>query len=135
LESLSFRSKYVYSSSPVGIELPITLALHHRAVRLLAKVDTGAAFCIFQREYAEQLGIVVEQGEPKTVSTATGEFTVYGHSVTLSCLDEFTRDTTAYFAAMPEFKRKVVGRIGWLQHFRLGIVENDETLFLSYYDD
>jgi hypothetical protein len=99
-----------------------------------AKVDTGASFCIFQREYAEQLGICIEDGQHIEVSTATGRFSVYGHTVILSCLDwEF--ETTVYFAELAGYTRNVVGRVGWLQHFRLALIDHDATLFLSHYND
>jgi len=86
METLTFRSKYDYSSSKAGIEIPVSLRTDDgRTLRLLAKVDTGAAFCIFQRGYAEQLGIVVERGVHIVVGTPAGSFDAYGHTVTLSC--------------------------------------------------
>jgi len=134
VETLTFQCHYDYSVSTTGIEVPIGLRISGRSVRLLAKVDTGASFCIFNRGYAEQLGLEVESGIHQVVSTVTGEFDVYGHKLTLSCLDwEFP--TTVYFAAMPEYRRNVVGRSGWLQQFKLGLVDHDGALFLSQYDD
>jgi hypothetical protein len=108
VETLAFRSKYNYSRSAAGIEVPVALRNVDggRSVRFLAKVDTGASFCIFQRDYAEQLGIDVERGELQVVGTATGHFDVYGHQLTLSCLDwEFV--TTVYFAAPRGYGRNV----------------------------
>ena len=133
--TLTFRSRYDYSRSVVGIDVPVGLKIGDgRSVRLLAKVDTGAANCIFQRDYAEQLGIDVENGERKTFGTAAGSFEAYGHRVTLSCLDwEF--EAVVYFAAPREFSRNVVGRVGWLDRFRLGLIDHDAALFLSHYDD
>ena len=135
LETLTFASKYNYSDAIAGIEVPISLtAGDGRSVRLLAKVDTGASFCIFKREYAEQLGLRVESGQHQVLATATGRFDAYGHTLNLRCFDwEF--ETTVYFAAPPDFPRNVVGRIGWLQHFRLGLIDHDTTLFLSHHDD
>jgi hypothetical protein len=134
LETLSFQSKYDYSNSRLGIEVPIVLTTGgSRSVRLRAKLDTGASFCIFQREYAEQLGIDVEGGQHRE-GTATGTFSVYGHAVTLSCLD-WRFETFVYFAIAPGFTRNVVGRSGWLQHFRVGLIDHDCLLFLSQYDE
>lgn len=115
--------------------MPISLRVGaDRAVRLFAKVDTGASFCIFPREYAEQLGLYVEGGHHQVVATAAGQFDAYGHTVTLCCFDwEF--EAMVYFAAPPDFPRSVVGRIGWLQHFRLGLIDHDTALFLSHHDD
>jgi len=136
VETLTFRSRHDYSSSVVGIDIPVGLKIGDgRSVRLLAKVDTGAANCIFQRDYAEQLGIDVESGERKTFGTAVGSrFDAYGHTVTLSCLDwEF--EAVVYFAVPRDYSRNVVGRSGWLDRFRLGLIDHDLTLFLSHYDD
>ncbi len=137
MQTLTFRSTYSYSGSDNGIEIPISLRVvgSERPVRLLAKVDTGASFCIFQRDYAEQLGIDVESGEHRRISTAAGgSFDAYGHPMILSCLDwEF--ETTVYFAAPLGFRRNVVGRSGWLQHFRLAVIDHDAILHLSHYDD
>lgn len=135
METLTFRSRYNYSRSVTGIEVPVSLRLDDaRSVRLLAKVDTGASFCIFQRDYAEQLGIDVESGMHEVVSTATGRFDAYGHTLTLSCLDwEF--ETTVYFAAPRDHPRNVLGRSGWLQRFRMALIDHDAVLLLSQYDD
>jgi hypothetical protein len=134
VETLTFAVRHPYSASAAGIEIPIGLKNEARRVRFLAKVDTGAADCIFQRDYAEQLGINVESGSHKTFHTATGSLDAYGHIVLLSCFDwEF--EAMVYFAASPEHPRDVVGRCGWLQQFRLAIIEHDAVLFLSHYND
>jgi hypothetical protein len=97
-------------------------------------VDTGASVCIFPREDAEQLGLHVEGGHRQAVGTATGRFEAYGHVLTLGCFDwEF--ETMTYFAATADFPRSVAGRSGWLQHFRLGVIEHDAILLLSHFDD
>jgi hypothetical protein len=41
----------------------------------------------------------------------------------------------AYFTAMHDFKRNVLGRKGWLQQMRIGIIDYDGKLYLSAYDD
>lgn len=135
METLSFQVRYAYRESTAGIEVPIMLSISGaQPVRLIAKVDTGASFCIFQREYAEQLGIAVESGTYQRVGTASGWLVAYGHDVTLSCFD-WQFDTTVYFAELSTFTRNVVGRSGWLQQFRLGLIDHDTALFLSHYDD
>jgi len=66
-----FAAEHEYRNSSSGIEVPVILTTDDdRSVRLLAKVDTGAADCIFQRDYAEHLGLEVESGTSKTYSTA-----------------------------------------------------------------
>ncbi len=135
MHSLTFQSKHPYSDTVAGIEVPISLSTENgRAVRLLAKIDTGPSFCIFQRDYAEQLGIDVESGTYVRVATASGSFDAYGHRLMLSCL-EWQHEAMVYFAAPREVSRNVVGRAGWLEQFRLAIIHHDSTLYLSPYDD
>jgi hypothetical protein len=63
-----------------------------------------------------------------------GNFQVYGHQVTLTVLG-ITLDTTVYFAAHEQFNRNVLGRQGWLNVVRLGLVDYEGKLYLSHYDD
>ena len=136
MHNLTFQSKYDYAPSRVGIEIPVDLRANGRSVRLVAKVDTGADFCIFQRDYADELGLDIEAGEHKVVTTVRGErFDVYGHTVILSCLDLDEFETTVYFTPEMAYKRNVVGRLGWLQHVRLALIDHDTVLYLSHYDE
>ena len=134
MHRLAFHQRHIYSDQSVGIEIPVRLDIGNQTVRLIAKIDTGASFCIFAREYAEPLGIEVEQGTRQVLSTVTGNFTVYGHAAKLSCLG-VEIDAIIYFAEMPNFARNVLGRTGWLHQLRLGIVDHDSAIFLSHYDD
>jgi len=45
-----------------GIEVPTELRVGAQTVGLMARLDTGAAHCIFERRYAEELGLAVESG-------------------------------------------------------------------------
>jgi hypothetical protein len=130
---LTFRRTHDYSFSQEGIQVPVELALNGRAVRLLANLDTGASFCIFRRAYAEQLGIDVETGDHTVVSTANSSFDVYGHQLTMSCF-EWQFDLTVYFPSS-EIRRNVLGRAGWIQQFRIAVIDHDALLHISRYDD
>lgn len=96
-------------------------------------MDTGASFCVFQSDYAEQLGLEPEAGEPLSISTAIGSFEAYGHWVTLACL-EWHWETVVHFAATLAFRRNVLGRSGWLRQLRVAIVDYDSVLYLAKYD-
>ena len=83
MNSLNFRTPYPYRNSASGIEVPLTVSIGtDQEIDIEAKVDTGAANCIFRREHAEALGIDVESTK---FSTAAGLFSAYGHEVKLSC--------------------------------------------------
>jgi aspartyl protease len=133
---LTFDESHDYSRADArdGIAVPVTLRAGGAAAHLTASVDTGASFCVFERGYGELLGLEVEAGEPQVFSTATGTFKAYGHAVTLSTLG-LSFDVKVYFAGHEGFGRNVLGRRGWLDHVRLGLVEHDGRLYLSGYGD
>ena len=97
-------------------------------------VDTGASFCIFQRVHAETIGIAVDSGEPMRISTVTGGFDAYAHRVALGVLG-IEVEATVCFAEDYAMPRDVLGRTGWLDRVRLGLVDHDRQFFLSHYDD
>lgn len=88
-----------------GVEVPVTLRLAGQTtVEFPAQLDTGATFCVFERGYAEALGLAVETGSPLRFSTAVGSFDAYGHMLTLETLG-YSFDVTVYFAADESFTR------------------------------
>ena len=133
MHSLGFDQRHRYQGDH-GIGVPVLLRHGDHAVEFSAKVDTGAEFCIFQGAYGEQLGLDVEAGEPKSIGTAIGQgFLTFGHIVTVEVLS-YTFESTIYFAQDKEFRRNVLGRNGWLNKCRIAIVDHDELLYLSEYN-
>ncbi len=100
----------------------------------MAKFDPGSNFCIFRRVVGESLGFDIESGVPQWISTATGSFLTYGHEATLNVLG-FETTAIVYFAAEEHFQINVLGRVGWLNRIRMGLIDYDGRLFLSAYDD
>ena len=127
---LDFATRYLYSRSPRGIEVPINLYHGGEFVRLRAKIDTGALACFFQRAYAEELGIQVESGQLETFSTPGGDFDAYGHLVEIGCLGH-RNHARVYFAKALRFDRNTLGQEGWLDHYRMGLVDSESLLYLS----
>lgn len=125
---------YGHSDPRAGVTVPVTLDAGGAAAHLTASVDTGASFCIFERGYGELLGLDVEAGELEVFGTATGTFKAYRHPVTLSVLGN-SFDTMVYFAGHEGFGRNVLGRRGWLDRVRLGLVDYEGKLYLSRYGD
>ena len=116
-----------------GIFLPLTLLSDLHSVSLEAQVDTGASCCIFGRDLGEGLGLDIEGGFRQEINTVTGSFTTYGHTVTVSVLG-FDFEAVVYFAAVDGFMRNVLGRSGWLDRVRLGIVYPNSEVYLSLHD-
>jgi len=131
---LEFDTPHNYGTDKESIEISVTLRLRERTVSFPAQLDTGATFCVFERSYAETLGLSVESGMPLRFSTAMGSFDAYGHIVTLETLG-YSFDVTVYFAAHESFTRNVLGRRGWLDQVRLGLVEYESRLYLSRYNE
>lgn len=131
---LAFRIRRQYRTLDNGITIPVLLSVGDVSVDCFAKIDTGASYCLFQREYGEGLGLNIESGEPKRLETLTGVLSAFGHEVTLQTF-EIAFDTTVYFAADYELPRNLLGRNGWLQQMRLGLVDYDGELYLSHYND
>ena len=133
-EMLRFAVTHHYDTRKAGITVDVLLRLGSKEVEVVTKLATGASFCIFRRLYGELLGLTIESGQPETLSTPMGSFLAYGHEVRLLALGlEF--QTTVYFAADENFRRNVLGRQGWLDHVRLGLIDYEGKLFLSDYND
>ncbi|MDQ3011003.1 MAG: hypothetical protein M3X11_09920 [Acidobacteriota bacterium] len=121
-----------YDAGESGITVPAQLTVGSLSQNVVAKLDTGASYCIFRRGIGEALGLDVESGSPQWIGTVTGAFLTFGHEVTLTTLGlEF--DVTVYFARDVEIKRDVLGRFGWLQQVKLGLVDYEGKLYLNRY--
>lgn len=127
---LEFPALHKYDAGKSGITVPVMLRAGATAVSFDAKLDTGSTYCIFQRTHGENLGLDIESGHRIAISTATGIFIVYGHEVTLSVKD-FDFDMTAYFAEDYAFTRNVLGRYGFLNRVRIGLLDYEGRLYLG----
>ena len=66
---LEFKQKFVYQENERGIFIPLTLVYGAKTTACGAKLDTGADFCYFSREHAEEIGLQVEEGTVLRVET------------------------------------------------------------------
>lgn len=132
--TLNFAALYEYNAGDPGITVPVRLIVESEIVEVSAKLDTGASFCVFRRSYGEAVGLNVEDGIPQRFSTVTGYFLAFGHELTISTLG-FEFETTGYFAEDRNFTRDVLGRHGWMQQLKIGIVDYEGKLYVGRYDD
>ena len=131
---LSFSRRERYSSLATGINLETTLRFGNLFINCDAKVDTGAEVCLFQRAIGEALEIPIEKGVEKRLETLTGVLTAYGHEVVLEVLG-LQIQTVVFFAESGEVRRNLLGRQGWLQLIKLGVVDYDSELYLGLHDE
>ena len=131
-EEVSFDETYFYNTLKIGITVPVILQLNDRLVEIEAKIDTGAENSIFERRHGETLGLEIESGAEKIFSTVTAAFVTYEHEITLNILGNEIF-STVYFAKEESFTRNVLGRQGWLDRVKLGLIDYEGKLLLSSY--
>jgi predicted aspartyl protease len=130
---LSFSERHPYDSRPEGITIPVVLKTDGKEIELLAKIDTGASDCLFEHAWGEALGLHVEDGFRKTYATVNGPFEAYGHEISLQVLGvEIT--AMVYFYANPSIERNVLGRRGWLDRLRFGLVDYEQVVYIADYN-
>lgn len=133
--TLAFSERFRYADDEEGITFEVLLSSDiSLRFPVDAKLDTGSTFCVFQRRYAELLGLDVEAGMPQRIRTATGSFTAYGHDITLT-VGELEWPAVTYFAADENFPVNFVGRVGFLDRLRVGLVDYEQTLYFSAYNE
>ncbi len=133
--TLIFNEKIVYPHDKQGINF--TIAVQHGSeppISVLTKLDTGSTFCIFQSRYAKMLGLEIEKGEPESVRAATSTFIVYGHELTLK-ISNLEWEATVYFTPDENFPVSVLGRIGFLDRLKIGLIDYEQILYLNAYNE
>src|SRR6185369_2813617 len=98
---LEFETLHNYGREKDRIEVPVTLRSGEGSVSFPAQLDTGATYCVFERTYAEILGLSVETGTLLRFTTAVGSFDAYGQTLTVESLG-YSFEATVYFAAHEE---------------------------------
>ena len=134
MHQIEFSAKETYHDSKIGITVPIEVRCGANKVRFDAKLDTGAEYCLFEHAYGEILGIQIESGQKVTLSTVNSLVVAYGHDVDLSVMG-LDFQLMAYFYERPEIRRSVLGRQGWLHQTKLALVEYEQLIYLSRYDN
>jgi hypothetical protein len=129
-----FEIEYNYNTLETGIVVPAVLKFGEESSDVRAKLDTGSAFCVFERKHGERLGLEIESGMPLRMVTATGKFDTFGHTVNLSVLGIET-EATVYFAAEESFFLNILGRQGWLNRVKLGLIDYEGKLLLGAYGE
>jgi hypothetical protein len=129
LTSLDFDADLKYEETAAGILIPIRLIHGDRSVELKARLDTGAADCLFDRFYADILGLP-ETGIERSYRTVTGSFQAVGHELTLETLG-LQWLALVFFHSLGNPGHAFVGRRGWLDRVRIGIIHQDQRLFVG----
>jgi len=134
MHKLEFEKLIDYDAGLDGISLNVELRLGENSTNFVAKIDTGSTFCVFQRAHGAALGLDIEKGFLRRISTAVGSFSAHAHGITI-VTNEFEFDSWVFFAADDGFRVNVLGRNGWLNRVIIGINDYDGKLYLSRYEN
>jgi hypothetical protein len=129
---VEFDELFRYDKDKDGIVIHVTLEFGDQQCAFDAKIDTAATYSIFARVHGERLGLEIERGLEQKFGTALGVFTAYGHQLYLEALG-IRLESYVFFAADPGLSKNVLGRRGWLDMLKVGIVDYDGDLYLSRY--
>lgn len=132
--AIEFETIHDYDTLKTGITLPVMLKYNSLTLDFEAKLDTGSSHCIFERRFGENLGLEIEKGTLEKFGTATSGFIAFGHELTISVLG-IEIYATAYFAESEYFTRSVLGRQGFLDRVKLGLIDYEGKLLLSAYGE
>jgi hypothetical protein len=134
MHQLSFTRAHSYTGRDRGISVPVVLRSGAKLADLVATLDTGASHCLFEGEYADELGLELTSGVLTRFRTANSTFDAYGHEVEINVLG-IVAQSLVYFFVEPSIRKNVLGRLGWLDRVRVGLVDHDSELYLAAYDE
>ncbi len=132
MTQLNFAEEHRYKDDDKGIPIQVRLTYAGTTIEVTAKVDPGAAVCLFTHEDGLDLGIPIEQGIPIRLGGLAGSLDAFGHEVTLQT-GAISFQSFVYFAKYPNVPRNLLGRQGWLRNLKLGLIDYDNLLYLSAY--
>ena len=133
MHQLSFTRLHSYAARDASITAQVALRSGAKVADLVASLDTGASQSLFENAYASELGIDLTSGVLTRFRTANSSFDAYGHEVEIDVLGIVTH-SLVYFFAEPSIRKNVLGRGGWLDRVRVGLVDHDCEIYLARYD-
>jgi len=80
--------------------IPVVLRCGEMVADLVASVDTGASYCLFEGAYAAKPGLDLIAGALTRFRTANGNFEAYGHEVDVE-VPGIVSHSLVYFVADP----------------------------------
>jgi hypothetical protein len=133
MPKLEFSQFYRYEPSARGIRMPVVLKSGGEVADLFAYLDTGSSNCLFERKHGEELKLEIEAGDHRIFRSVTGGADAFGHIVELEVLG-LKVESMVYFFGDERINKNLLGRIGWLDRIRMGLVDHDGEHYLAPYD-
>lgn len=133
LSPLQFDISRSYEETESGLIVPVALVHGSRRVEIDAKLDTGASDCLFDSQFAELLELDWQNGFERNYRTLTGSIRAFGHEVAISTFG-LEWEAIVYFYESDSRANAFLGRRGWLDRVRLGLVHYEQNIYLSRYE-
>ena len=124
---------FPYQKNSIGNSFPIIdlfVSRSGRAARIFALVDSGATVSIFREDVAEQLNIIIENGEEIYLGGVGGRIKGYIHKLEIEiahkkfiCPIVFSREYTVSF--------NLLGREAFFKQFKIIFEEKKKMLALE----
>ncbi len=118
-----------------GLIVPLTISAPIKDRQIQAYFDSGATYTVLPRWLGDDLGFDVESGTPTNLRTGSGVMQTYLHYTTFFLGELSFGDVPVCIAKYHDFNRCLLGREGWLQAVRFGLVTYDNQMYLSLYDE
>ena len=134
VHTLEFDRLYEYKTNETGITVPVLLLFGERETNVFAKLDTGASHSIFARMHGENLGLDIESGDLLNVTTVNSGLRAFGHELKIQAcgLSVFSK---VYFFEDQYIRKSFLGRQGWLDRVKLGLIDYEGKLLLNAYGE
>lgn len=112
----------------------IRVSLHSKGFRWTvdAKLDTGADYCLFDAEVAEQLDLILDQGRKAVFSSAGVTWEGYIHTVDLTLGAGAEEETVRCRAVFREQVREnLLGHLDFFEAFRVTLSAHEDYILLE----
>lgn len=127
---MKYLFNYFLNKLPV---IEIELLHKNNTLTVWALIDTGADYSIFSREVAEDLGIIVENGEMIVLAGAGGNIVAYLHPLKVKFCDK-ELEIVVCFSEKEDIPEHILGRKDVINNFKLTL-SKDWFELESYTDE
>ena len=125
-------NKFYYQ--PIGIKqyplIPVTLHHLSNAISISALIDSGADFGCFKAELADELGIPLERGEKREITTVGGKITAYMHNIEVQLFDKKIKCQVA-FSREFRFHLNILGRQDFFNAHQILFKEKEKIVEIT----
>ena len=122
--------KYYHNGEAYFPAIPLYISTGDKQLKLRALIDSGATISILRHEVAEELGIIIEQGEEIYLGGVGGRIKGFIHEVNLDVVGKLFR-CPVVFSREYLVSFNLLGRQGFFERFMITFDEKHKRLLLT----